>query len=101
MQGTPSKASLRTGFSSASPTNSRSCFSIWQQPPMGPDVRWRPVFDLFLQSSPAADHSAGGLGLGLALGRQLVEMHGGSVSDCSAGLGQGGEFVVSLPRTPS
>jgi signal transduction histidine kinase len=59
------------------------------------------VFDLFWQSSPAADHSAGGLGIGLALVRQIIEMHGGSVSACSAGLGQGSEFVVRLPRTTS
>jgi signal transduction histidine kinase len=59
------------------------------------------VFDLFWQSSRAAGHSAGGLGIGLALVRQLVKMHGGSVSACSAGLGQGSEFVVRLPRTTS
>ena len=59
------------------------------------------VFDLFWQSSPSVDHSAGGLGIGLALVRQLVEMHGGSVSAFSAGLGQGSEFVVRLPRTTS
>jgi len=57
------------------------------------------VFDPFWQSSAVADHSACGLGIGLALVRQLVEMHGGSVSAFSAGLGQGTEFVVRLPRT--
>ena len=57
------------------------------------------VFDPFWQSSPAADRSACGLGIGLALVRQLVGMHGGSVDAFSAGLGQGSEFVVRLPRT--
>jgi signal transduction histidine kinase len=58
------------------------------------------VFDLFCQSPRAAGRAAGGLGIGLALVRQLVEMHGGSVSASSAGPGQGSEFVVRLPRTP-
>jgi signal transduction histidine kinase len=56
------------------------------------------VFDLFWQSSCAAHHS-GGLGIGLALVRQIVELHGGSISAFSAGPGQGSEFVVRLPRT--
>jgi signal transduction histidine kinase len=59
------------------------------------------VFDLFWQSSPGADQSAHGLGIGLALVREFVEMHGGSVCAWSAGLGQGSEFVVRLPRTTS
>jgi signal transduction histidine kinase len=57
------------------------------------------VFDLFWQS-PAADQPRG-LGIGLTLVRQLVEMHGGSISASSAGLGEGSEFVVRLPRTTS
>jgi signal transduction histidine kinase len=59
------------------------------------------IFDLFWQSSPEGAHSACGLGIGLALVRQLVELHGGSVSAFSAGLGQGSEFVIHLPRTTS
>ena len=55
------------------------------------------VFDLFWQSERTLDHSQGGLGIGLALVRELVELHGGSVSASSAGLGQGSEFVVRLP----
>ena len=58
------------------------------------------VFEFFRQSPSATDHSAGGLGIGLALVRQIVEMHGGSVSAASAGLGQGSEFVVRLPQAP-
>jgi two-component system CheB/CheR fusion protein len=56
------------------------------------------VFDPFWQSSRAASRSKEGLGLGLALVRQFVEMHGGSVNADSAGPGQGSEFVVRLPR---
>ena len=59
------------------------------------------VFDLFTQATPAADGGAGGLGIGLALARQLVELHGGSVAAISAGLGQGSEFVVRLPLLPN
>jgi signal transduction histidine kinase len=56
------------------------------------------VFDLFRQSSRVAAHYHGGLGIGLALVRQIVEMHGGSVMAYSAGVGQGSEFVVRLPK---
>lgn len=56
------------------------------------------VFDLFWQSSRTADHSEGGLGIGLALVRQIVALHGGSVRAVSDGLGKGSEFVVRLPR---
>jgi signal transduction histidine kinase len=57
------------------------------------------VFDSFWQVEQAIHHSQGGLGIGLALVRKLVEMHGGSVSASSPGLGRGSEFVVRLPPT--
>ncbi len=55
------------------------------------------IFDLFVQvdASPARDR--GGLGIGLSLVRQLVNLHGGRVEARSAGLGQGSDFVVTLP----
>ncbi len=56
------------------------------------------VFDLFLQHRQSLDRSQGGLGLGLAIVRSLVEMHGGAVTVSSAGEGMGSEFVVTLPR---
>jgi PAS domain S-box-containing protein len=55
------------------------------------------VFDVFTQVGRSIDRSQGGLGLGLALVRKLVEMHGGSVRADSPGPGQGSTFVVRLP----
>jgi len=55
------------------------------------------IFDLFTQSEKSLDRSQGGLGIGLALVRSLVEMHRGSVTAESEGLGTGSEFIVRLP----
>ncbi len=55
------------------------------------------VFDRFRQVEGGTTRSYGGLGLGLAIVRQLVEMHGGTVSVASEGEGQGSTFVVKLP----
>jgi signal transduction histidine kinase len=55
------------------------------------------VFDLFVQEPQSLDRSKGGLGLGLAIVRSLVELHGGTISAASEGPGRGSEFVVHLP----
>ncbi|SNS86940.1 PAS domain S-box-containing protein [Noviherbaspirillum humi] len=55
------------------------------------------VFDLFTQAERSPDRAQGGLGLGLALVKSLVELHGGTVSVTSAGTGRGSCFIVSLP----
>ena len=55
------------------------------------------VFTLFAQDSPALERSEGGLGIGLSLVRGLVELHGGTVTAHSEGVGQGSEFTVRLP----
>lgn len=55
------------------------------------------VFDLFVQAPSALNRAQGGLGIGLALVRALVDLHGGSAYATSAGPGQGAEFTVSLP----
>lgn len=57
------------------------------------------VFDLFVQSERTLDRAQGGLGIGLAVVRRLVEMHDGKVSARSAGLGLGSTFEIRLPRT--
>jgi CheY-like chemotaxis protein len=60
------------------------------------------VFEIFFQQPQSIDRSKGGLGLGLAIVRSLIEMHGGRVSVRSEGLGKGSEFVVELPAvTPA
>ena len=65
---------------------------------MGMDARLLPhVFDLFTQGERTPDRSQGGLGLGLALVRSLVELHGGKATAASAGRGMGSEFTVTLP----
>ena len=56
------------------------------------------VFDLFTQVGRSLESAHGGLGIGLSLARKLVEMHGGTVSVASAGLGCGSTFAVRLPR---
>jgi signal transduction histidine kinase len=55
------------------------------------------VFDAYVQAERGSAGSASGLGLGLALARNLIELHGGTVNAYSEGLGRGTEFVVRLP----
>jgi PAS domain S-box-containing protein len=55
------------------------------------------VFAMFSQVASSHDHSEGGLGIGLALAKGLVELHGGTIEARSAGIGRGSEFIVRLP----
>jgi CheY-like chemotaxis protein len=55
------------------------------------------IFDVFSQVSQSRPRAQGGVGIGLSLVKGLVELHGGRVSACSAGLGQGSTFIVQLP----
>ena len=59
------------------------------------------LFDLFKRVHPSNGNDQGGLGIGLTLVKRLVEMHGGTVSASSAGLGLGSEFTVQLPVATS
>jgi PAS domain S-box-containing protein len=64
---------------------------------MTPELRAH-VFDLFFQGQRNIDRAEGGLGIGLALVKNIVELHGGRVEAHSDGPGAGSEFVVLLPR---
>jgi CheY-like chemotaxis protein len=55
------------------------------------------IFELFSQVNTALDRPKGGLGIGLALVRGIVELHGGTIEARSAGPGQGSEFELTLP----
>jgi len=76
-----------------------ACVSV-QDPGVGIDAQMLPLlFDPFLQGDRTLDRAQGGLGVGLTIVKLLVEMHGGSVSAHSAGLGKGSEFRIRLPRS--
>jgi signal transduction histidine kinase len=67
----------------------------------GIDAELRPqIFDLFTQADKSLDRSAGGLGIGLALAKQIVELSGGTIDGESEGCGFGSEFTVRLPLAP-
>lgn len=55
------------------------------------------VFEMFRQADATTSRRHGGMGIGLALVQELVQLHGGSVSVSSAGLGQGARFAIKLP----
>jgi signal transduction histidine kinase/ActR/RegA family two-component response regulator len=59
------------------------------------------VFDLFAQGQRSLDRSQGGLGIGLTVVRQIIELHGGGVEARSDGIGTGAEFSVRLPALPA
>ena len=67
---------------------------------IGPDLL-PVVFDLFTQGQRTPDRAQGGLGLGLALVKKLVELHGGVVEARSGGADQGSTFIVRLPLLPA
>src|SRR6185295_9864825 len=55
------------------------------------------IFDAFEQGDSSLDRKHGGLGLGLALTKGLIELHGGTVKALSEGSGKGAEFIIELP----
>jgi PAS domain S-box-containing protein len=65
-----------------------------------PADRLPAMFELFVQGDQPPDRSQGGLGVGLALVRSLVQLHGGRIDARSEGPGCGSEFVIRLPAVP-
>lgn len=57
------------------------------------------LFEMFVQAEPGSGRSRGGLGIGLTLVKNLVELHGGAIAAHSEGLGKGSEFMIRLPYT--
>src|SRR5690349_1388014 len=57
------------------------------------------IFEIFRQADPGTSRAQQGMGIGLAVVQQLVELHGGSVSAYSAGAGKGATFTIRLPRS--
>jgi two-component system CheB/CheR fusion protein len=55
------------------------------------------IFEMFTQAESATERRHGGLGIGLALARRLVQMHGGEIAGHSDGLGQGSTFTITMP----
>jgi signal transduction histidine kinase/ActR/RegA family two-component response regulator len=59
------------------------------------------IFDIYVQGNQTVEHARGGLGIGLALVRRLVELHGGTITASSAGEGHGSRFTIRLCRIPT
>jgi two-component system CheB/CheR fusion protein len=57
------------------------------------------IFEMFTQAESATERHHGGLGIGLALARRLVHMHGGEIAAHSDGLGQGSTFTITMPTS--
>ncbi len=97
---TPSGGKVEIDLSTVTPPNSPPGYAqiAITDTGMGIDAEFLPhVFDRFLQVDSTSTRSHGGLGLGLAIVRQLVEMHGGSISVVSLGKGKGATFTIQLP----
>ncbi|MCL6755394.1 response regulator, partial [Nostoc sp. CCCryo 231-06] len=97
---TPSGGKVEIDLSTVTPSNSPLDYAqiAITDTGMGIDAEFLPhVFDRFLQADSTSTRSHGGLGLGLAIVRQLVEMHGGNIDVVSLGKGKGATFTVQLP----
>lgn len=92
---TPEKGSIHVGMEI---TGSKVCLNVIDNGIGIAKEMQANVFELFAQEKRSADRSQGGLGIGLALVKSLVELHGGEVSCESEGIGKGSRFTVTLPK---
>jgi len=81
-----------------SATASEAVFSVTDSGVGMPPELLPYIFDLFVQGNASLDRAQGGMGIGLALVRELVTLHGGTVQAESAGVGLGSTFTIRLPR---
>jgi signal transduction histidine kinase len=77
------------------------CVRVTDTGPGIPDAARPFIFDPFRQVDADRDRKAGGMGLGLAIARHVVELHGGRISVGRGDHGSGSRFVVELPRAAS
>ena len=105
-------SNLLTNAAKYTPEGGTICLSIFQEGEEAvlsvldsgigiPPEHLSNIFTMFSQLTPALERSQGGLGIGLALVRGLVELHGGTVIALSEGDGKGSEFIVRLPISHS
>jgi CheY-like chemotaxis protein len=81
----------------ASATNTTATLSVVDSGVGIPPEMLPRVFDMFTQLQPRRDRTHGGLGIGLALAKRLVELHGGTIEAQSEGPGLGSSFIIRLP----
>ncbi len=84
----------------ASSTNQAALITVTDNGPGIPTSELTRIFELFTQVDQTLERAHGGLGIGLTLVKNLVELHGGSVTAESRGVGHGATFRISLPLAP-
>jgi PAS domain S-box-containing protein len=95
---TPANGSVEVSLSLSGEVNSHFALIQVKDTGQGISPEFLPhVFEYFRQADSSTTRKVGGLGLGLAIVRHLVELHGGSVTAASPGIGQGAIFTVRLP----
>ncbi|RUT00944.1 hybrid sensor histidine kinase/response regulator [Dulcicalothrix desertica PCC 7102] len=93
---TPQNGQIKIGLSTLN-RNQEVCFTV-SDTGKGINLKFLPyVFEYFYQEDSSTTRKFGGLGLGLAIAKQIVELHGGTISADSLGEGNGATFTVKLP----